>query len=74
MKVELEWIACSERLPDDESTVLIAYDGDCWQGYHLGEDWRELDGCVLPSALVTHWAQLPPVPGEAVNGEGGPNG
>ncbi len=56
----VEWIPCAERLPDDDMLVLVAYRGECWLGYHDGDEWLADDSVHLRG--VTHWAHLPDVP------------
>jgi hypothetical protein len=60
MKTSIEWIPCAERLPDDEALVLLAKDGECWLGWHDGDEWLADDSA--PVRGVTHWAHLPEVP------------
>ena len=60
MKVEIEWIACSDRLPDDEETVLVVTEGETWMGFHEPYGWFATD--ATPLADVTHWATMPEMP------------
>lgn len=61
----ITWTACSERMPDDEITVLMftpATKGDeVWPGFHDGDGWHcaSADQC---SHEVTHWAHIPAGP------------
>lgn len=58
----VNWIACGERLPDDDTTVLVfspQWGEPVWIGYHDGDDWRTVDGGSID---VTHWAELPAPP------------
>lgn len=65
---QIEWIACAERVPDDDQTVLMYVPGyEVCAGWH--EDaprydskhgWRLADG--TPTDGVTHWAELPDGP------------
>ncbi len=62
------WIACSDRLPEDDVHVLV-WDGDCidlcflWslpsgaRLWHFGTDME-----LATSSYVTHWRELPPPP------------
>lgn len=57
-----QWIADSDRLPDDEQTVLVAMVGESepvWLGYHEGDQWWSVDHVCIN---VTHWMPLPPAP------------
>jgi hypothetical protein len=57
------WIKTTERLPDDEMTVLIAMaDGEVWTGYMDGDVWRYVSGDPINASAVTHWMDLPPHP------------
>lgn len=61
-----EWIRTAERLPDDDTTVLMAMaDGEVWVGYMDEGAWRyaSADPCGVE---VTHWADFPEHP-EAKN-------
>lgn len=57
-----EWIECSERMPEEQTTVLV--DGGI--GYWNGEQWRSLTQQPYPGRIieweVTHWLPLPPSP------------
>ena len=58
----ITWIPVTERLPDDETTVLIATPGaDPWPGWHDEVGWFQADGS--PVEEVTHWANMPEGPG-----------
>lgn len=64
----INWIACSDRLPDDDTTVLVYLpdeDDPVWLGFY-GENecccesvWHSVDGF---SCEPTHWAELPAPP------------
>lgn len=58
----IEWVACAERMPDDDQTVLMYVPGDeVCAGWHDGDDgWRWADG--VPANSVTYWAALPDGP------------
>lgn len=60
------WIACSEQLPDDETTVLTyAPDSNepIWPAYMDGGHWMDINGSfMLDSALITHWMAFPEPP------------
>lgn len=39
--MSITWTKCSDHLPDDEITVLLAFDdGEVWTGFRDGDDWR----------------------------------
>jgi hypothetical protein len=64
----ITWIPVAERLPDDDTTVLLALaDGDVITGWHEGGDsvfpreWRDVTGWQITQG-VTHWADLPAAP------------
>jgi hypothetical protein len=49
------WTKCSDAMPDDEITVLLALaDGEVWTGYSDGERWRYESGVTI-ELPVTHW-------------------
>lgn len=58
------WTKCSDSLPDDEITVLIATDdGYVLTAYHENGSWWETTNVGDVSVpVVTHWAHLPPHP------------
>lgn len=66
MRETIEWIACSERLPADQETVLfcaVDLDGVRYilQGWHEGGEWYGVDDPKpFPSAL--YWAAWPAGP------------
>lgn len=58
------WVPVTERLPDDELTVLVAIkdsDEPVWLGYHDADGWMNVDAMPLGGA-VTHWMPLPQEP------------
>lgn len=60
MASAVDWIAVTDRLPDDEMTVLIhTQDREVWLGYLDGEQWVEVGSGRV---RVTHWAELPEPP------------
>lgn len=57
------WIATTERMPDDEQTVLIVTsDGEVWTGYHDDDTWLYVS-CDPVGLEVTHWMDFPAPPG-----------
>lgn len=62
MTETIEWIACADRLPDDDETVLTYtpdMDGEeVLAGYLQGSRWHDWDGNALLDP-VTHWAAWP---------------
>jgi hypothetical protein len=63
LMLNMEWIAASDQLPDDEICVLICMaDDEVWIGFHDGDEgWHFVSG-ESPDSIVTHWMQLPPPP------------
>jgi hypothetical protein len=62
------WIACSERMPDDDIDVLAwvadgFFDGRCYIVSRAG-DWF-VDDDARTVSRVTHWMDLPEAPEEA---------
>lgn len=54
------WTKCTDALPDDEESVLLACDdGEVQVGHHEDDRWRWLDGRPICGVTVTHWAPLP---------------
>jgi hypothetical protein len=67
-----DWIPVSERLPDDETLVLIALnDDDVWPGFRTGGTWRYVDAMPITVERVTHWMHMPPAPRAGENNEQG---
>jgi hypothetical protein len=61
----MSWIPVTQKLPDDETAVLIALDdGEVWTGYMDAGEWHYVSGDLM-EAKVTHWQDLPEPPGEA---------
>jgi hypothetical protein len=63
---QITWVPVSDRLPDDEETVLLltpALDEPCWPGYMECDTWFLVDGSRLDISDVTHWAHMPGGPG-----------
>ena len=61
------WIACADRLPDDDLTVLVFLPGasePVWLGFYSNEYWYHFDSDLLESEkmAVTHWMPLPQGP------------
>lgn len=58
------WIPVSERLPDDDMSVMIACKGNepVWIGHHDVADWYNCNGEPITS-LVTHWKPIEAGPG-----------
>lgn len=58
----IEWIAVDDELPDDDTTVLVAFsDAPPWLGWHEAGEWFGVGGEVMDG--VTHWAACPEGPG-----------
>lgn len=63
LKVEIEWIPVGDRLPDDETLVLLGLnDDDTWTGFRSGDGWRYVDAMLIAVERVTHWAHMPKAP------------
>lgn len=62
----IRWIDASKKLPDDETTVLIALsDGEVWTGFHEDGQWRFVCAELVDQGdgtTVTHWAHIPEHP------------
>jgi hypothetical protein len=64
----ITWVRCGDRLPDDETTVMLYMPGSesdpVWLGYHTSEGWLSVEGSMLNSIHddPTHWAHLPAGP------------
>ena len=61
----MEWITVSDRLPGNETTVLVCVPEDdepVWLGYREDETWYFVEGRVC---RPTHWAEVP-MPQQAV--------
>lgn len=57
------WIPVTERLPDDDITVIVALgcsDEPVWLGYHDADGWSTVD--AVPHFDVTHWMPMPEGP------------
>jgi hypothetical protein len=61
-----DWIPVADRLPDDETLVLLALnDDDVWPGFRTGDTWRYVDAMLITVERVTHWMPMPAPPGAA---------
>lgn len=74
----MEWIKCSDRMPADETPVLIVHGGSVkigevrwehpgWEDtYESFQYWDnpEHDGQCWDWIDVTHWMHIPPLPNE----------
>src|SRR5688500_18836416 len=57
------WVPVTERLPDDEMTVLIALDdGEVWTGFVDAERWHYVSGDPVDRQNVEHWMHFPEPP------------
>ncbi|EFH8829129.1 DUF551 domain-containing protein [Escherichia coli] len=63
------WVACSERMPEDEQEVLTRNKmGHCFVSFfdeHSGLFFDRIDvaaACCIEHILVTHWMPLPAAP------------
>lgn len=58
-----KWIPVAEKLPDDDTLVLLALnDDEAWPGYRDGDIWRYVDAMPIENERVTHWMKMPAVP------------
>lgn len=58
------WIPVTERLPDDEETVMVALKDagePVWLGWHDEDGWHEVGAGNLGDS-VTHWQPIPEPP------------
>jgi hypothetical protein len=70
-----QWIPCSERMPEDNTEVMVhcafADEYGSWTGagFHVPTGWKSQDSMIMddiPIAFpVTHWMPLPQPPKEA---------
>jgi hypothetical protein len=59
---KITWVSVDEQLPDDGITVLAcapSCDSPVWFGFHENDDWFDVDGWPMFSAVITHWAEMP---------------
>lgn len=65
------WIPVSKELPDDLTSVLVAFrNKEVWLGYHEDDRWIYMgddSGFALhlepdPDNPITHWMDLPEAP------------
>ena len=71
-----QWIACSERMPEDNKEVLVhcsfADEYGSWTGagFHVPAGWKSQDSMIMddiPIAFpVTHWQPFPQPPKETI--------
>ena len=64
MSERVQWIPVSDRLPDDELTVLVFMphaSEQVWLGFYADGNWRCADGFYMAHP-VTHWAEMPEGP------------
>lgn len=63
LKVEVEWIPVGAKLPDADTTVLLALDDkEVWLGYLDADAWRDVSSTPICAARVTHWMHVPEAP------------
>ncbi len=62
---ESEWVSVKDKLPDEDTWVLVYAKQGSYM--NLKVDYIH-DGRWFNSLLVTHWAQLPELPKENVDG------
>jgi hypothetical protein len=71
MKGQIEWFPVSEKLPDDDTTVMIALsNGEVWMGFRDAGLWRDTSAMLVGDEEgdqnVTHWAHVPAHPEEVI--------
>jgi len=42
----MNWTNVTERLPDDDTAVLVVSNGEAWVGYLEDGEWRDLDAML----------------------------
>jgi hypothetical protein len=60
----INWIAVTDSVPDDDTTVLLFCPDagePVWLGYRDDEHWHFVDSIKVTYA-VTHWAEMPEGP------------
>lgn len=64
MREHIDWQKPSDRMPDDDMTVLLHLEDEewpVWPGYHDGEEgWLLAD--AMPAPKVLGWADMPKGP------------
>ena len=67
------WVACSERMPEDEQEVIthnvFGYRHVSFFDEHSGHFFDHLDGCpvdCVEHVLVSHWMPIPAAPQQEV--------
>jgi hypothetical protein len=59
----MEWIKCSDRMPEDGEEVMTFGDWGRQQGTYVHNFWRLCGGDNIASPDdVTHWMPLPEAP------------
>jgi hypothetical protein len=58
------WIACSERVPEDDVAVLVFEHGAQYVAWHSVEGGGWDDGGWGERPKPTHWMPLPAAPGD----------
>ena len=65
MTIAIDWTPVNRGLPDDDTTILVALDDrEVYTAYRDAGNWRAIDSSPIPDECVTHWAHMPPAPGE----------
>ena len=64
----VRWISVSDKLPDDDMTVLIAdTENDVTLGFHDWDfGWRYCSAGIVGDP-VTHWAEIPDPPNKELS-------
>jgi hypothetical protein len=58
-----EWIPIDQKLPDDDTLVLITLSyQEVWVAFRDGDVWRYVSADIVEKDLITHWMRLPAPP------------
>ncbi|MCH0685641.1 DUF551 domain-containing protein [Escherichia coli] len=60
------WIKCSERMPENMSTVIVSNGTDIGHMWWDGDNWTSWHRCDSVPEDVTHWMPLPAAPEQEV--------
>jgi ParB-like chromosome segregation protein Spo0J len=68
LQISLSWIAVDDKLPDDESLVLVALNDDAvCPAFREAGSWRCVDAMPITVESVTHWMPMPAPPTRHLN-------
>jgi len=58
-----DWIDVAERMPDDDTNVIVASDTEAvFSAYWDGDSWLSPEECRRIRSRITHWMPLPEPP------------